>query len=687
MSESFGKYLLLERIATGGMAEVYLAKSKASGGVNKFVAIKRILPQYSDNPEFVEMFKEEAKIAVNLNHSNVVSIHDFGVETKQFFLVMEYVEGLNLRQILNHLKKENKYFGIDQITYVAKEIAAGLDHAHRCLDATTGKPLNITHRDMSPQNVMISFEGEVKIVDFGIAKAENQMESTKAGTIKGKYGYMSPEQAEGQIVDLRTDIFSTGIVLWELLANDRLFTAGSEAATLRKIRECNIPSLRKINPSIPSELEKICLKALTKDRNNRYQSASSLHRDLNRFLNTQYPDFSSQDFSVFMKSSFSQMFNENRRNLVEYAKLTGEPEKLVVNSTPSQLHIQQPPPAIAANEPPIASPIQQSNSVAIPNNPVAAALLNANELKANPTSLQGLPGLSSSSTQSSAPKPSISPQVSSSAQVRRPPSKDPAAGWVTKSQHTHTGTGATTSQSGQLRRRKPKKKKSGLGSLVPLALVSGGIYFALAISPIGQKLGLKHPLGSASSNIVKATEEEKQLRSLEMASKNRIEEQRMYNFQVRSDPSGAQVSINGEDKGFPTPAQFKEIANRPVRIGLTLNNITYLFEPDHITQEGQILLKRIDQNDMVHFAQVEITVVNGGDNIDIYFDDVLVSKGKSSIIFSQPAGKNLTIRAYNTELNLGGQVTLTTIGGQRHKINIPLQSTTRTPATGTTPQQ
>src|SRR5690606_1727145 len=148
-----------------------------------------------------------------------------GVERSQFFLVMEYVEGRNLRQVLNELKKSNTQFTIEQIVYMTKEVAAGLDHAHRCIDGATGKPLNITHRDMSPQNIMVSFEGEVKIIDFGIAKAETQLEATKAGTLKGKFGYMSPEQADGMPIDLRTDIFSLGIVLWELLANDRLFTS------------------------------------------------------------------------------------------------------------------------------------------------------------------------------------------------------------------------------------------------------------------------------------------------------------------------------------------------------------------------------------------------------------------------------------------------------------------------------
>lgn len=319
--ESFGKYVLLEKLATGGMAEVFLARGTGAGGIGKFFAIKRILPQYADSPEFIEMFKEEAKIAINLSHSNIVSIHEFGVEKGQFFLVMDYVEGRNLRQILNKMKKSGLQFSVEQIVYIIKEVGGGLDHAHRCIDGSTGRPLNITHRDMSPQNVMVSFEGEVKIVDFGIAKAESQIETTRAGTLKGKFGYMSPEQAEGQAVDLRTDIFSLGIVLWELLAHDRLFVANNEINTLRKIRDCQIPSLRKINPNIHTELERISQKSLARDRNLRYQTGAALHRDLNRFLNRQYPDFSPQDFSVFIKSVFADEILSLRKRLVEYAKV------------------------------------------------------------------------------------------------------------------------------------------------------------------------------------------------------------------------------------------------------------------------------------------------------------------------------------------------------------------------------
>lgn len=359
--EQFGKYLLLEKIAAGGMAEVYLAKSTGVTGLNKFFAIKRILPQFSSNEDFVAMFKEEANVAINLNHSNVVSIFDFGVERNQFYLVMDYVEGRNLRQIINELKKNNKSFSIDQALFMVKEAAAGLDHAHRCTDAKSGRPLNITHRDMSPQNIMVSFEGEVKVIDFGIAKAETDQEETKAGTLKGKFGYMSPEQAEGLQIDPRTDVFALGIVLWELLANDRLFTGSNEAAILRKVRDCQIPSIRKVNPTVPPELERIVMKALAKDRNVRYQTAANFHRDLNRFLNTQFPDFSPQDFSQFIRESFKAAYQQGRNKLIEYSNVqvpsfletfvgSPQPQKVVLHSPPQE----EPPPVPPAvpREPP-----------------------------------------------------------------------------------------------------------------------------------------------------------------------------------------------------------------------------------------------------------------------------------------------------------------------------------------------
>ena len=320
--ETFGNYVLLEKLAAGGMAEVYLAKKIGASGVQKFVAVKRILSQFSDSEDFIAMFKDEAKIAINLSHSNVVSIYDFGIEKSQFYIVMEFVEGRNLRQILNRMKRVDKFFSVAQVVHIIKQVAAGLDHAHRCIDPTTGQPLNIIHRDMSPQNVMLGFEGDAKIVDFGIAKAAHQIEATRAGTLKGKFGYMSPEQVEGQSVDSRTDIFALGIMIWEMLANQRLFLANSEINTLRKIRECDIPSLRKINPNIPAELDQIVKKSLEKDKVERYQTAGDMHRDLQGFLSRFDPDFSGQDLSQFVKSLFSEEIIQIRKKQIVYAQVT-----------------------------------------------------------------------------------------------------------------------------------------------------------------------------------------------------------------------------------------------------------------------------------------------------------------------------------------------------------------------------
>ncbi len=320
--ELFGKYLLLEKLAMGGMAEVFLAKSAGVKGIGKFLAMKRILPQYSSNADFIKMFTEEAKICVNLSHSNIAKIYEFGIEASQFYIVMELIEGKNLRQVLSRLGKEKRPgFSVDQAVYIAKEVASGLDNAHRCLDDSNGKPLNIIHRDMSPQNIMVSFDGEIKVVDFGIAKSENEEEETKAGTLKGKFSYMSPEQAGGEKISPRTDIFSLGIVLWELLANKRLFTSSSEMNTLKKIREGKIPPISKINPKVPEELERIVNMALAKDADNRYQTCAEFYKDLNRFLNRFFPDFSSHDFSIFIKSLYADEVLANRKKFIEYSKI------------------------------------------------------------------------------------------------------------------------------------------------------------------------------------------------------------------------------------------------------------------------------------------------------------------------------------------------------------------------------
>lgn len=318
--EKFGPYVLLEKLASGGMAEIYLARSMVASGLNKFVAVKRILPHLTSDQEFVTMFKHEAKIAINLNHNNLVSIFYFGCEDNQYYLVMDYIEGKTLYQINTELKNHGQRLSIDQILFLVKEAASGLDHAHRCVDPGTNKPLGIIHRDVSPQNIMLSFDGGVKVIDFGIAKTGGR-NTTEVGTFKGKFSYMSPEQGEGIPLDQRSDVFSLGVVLWELLANERMFEGNSNLEILRNVKRCNFKKLRSVNPAVPVELENIVSRALAKDRNERYQTAADFNRDLSRFLNLHYPNFTHLELSKQIKQLFNNEYEKRRNALVEYSNL------------------------------------------------------------------------------------------------------------------------------------------------------------------------------------------------------------------------------------------------------------------------------------------------------------------------------------------------------------------------------
>jgi serine/threonine protein kinase len=300
-----GKYLLLERIATGGMAEVYRAKASGAGGFEKQLAIKRILPTYSENEEFRKMFEYEARLSSQLTHANIVQVYDFVKSGETYLLAMEYVNGKNLRQFLNKAKKMGTSVPIEFAVYVINEVCKGLEYAHSKRDENTGKALNIIHRDMSPQNVMLSYEGSVKIVDFGIAKAKDRVDETRSGVIKGKFGYMSPEQANGDSVDNKTDIFSTGIILFELLTGRRLFAAETDLATLRLIQECVIPSPGRINPKVGSDLEKVLLMALAKDLNVRYSNAGDLHRSLLEYQNKHCPTYTQREVSHLIEKVFA----------------------------------------------------------------------------------------------------------------------------------------------------------------------------------------------------------------------------------------------------------------------------------------------------------------------------------------------------------------------------------------------
>ncbi len=300
-----GKYLLLERIATGGMAEVYRAKASGAGGFEKQMAIKRILPNYSSNEEFRKMFEYEARLSSMLTHANIVQVYDFVKSGETYLLAMEFVNGKNLRQFLNKAKKMGIAVPIEFAVFVVNEVCKGLEYAHAKHDDLANKPLNIIHRDMSPQNVMLSYEGAVKIVDFGIAKAKDRVDETRSGVIKGKFGYMSPEQANGDAVDNKTDIFSTGIILFELLTGRRLFAAETDLATLRLIQECVIPSPGRVNPKVSSDLEKVVLMALSKDLRVRFSNAGDFHRCLLEYMNRHCPTYTQREVAELISKVFA----------------------------------------------------------------------------------------------------------------------------------------------------------------------------------------------------------------------------------------------------------------------------------------------------------------------------------------------------------------------------------------------
>ena len=277
------RYRVIERLASGGMAEVFVAESASIEGFKKKVAIKRVLPHLSEKTRFIAMFLDEARLSAHLSHSNVVQVFDIGVGDNSYFIVMEYVEGADLKACIQHLSESSRSFPIEVAVYIALKICEGLAYAHEQV-AEDGQPLNAVHRDMSPPNVLISKHGEVKIVDFGLAKASTQLEKSEAGIIKGKFAYLAPEAAHGKDVDPRADIFAVGIILWEMLSGRRLFRGKSDYETVKLVQKADVPAISTINPLADSSLDSILARALALELEDRYASARSFGRDLTRYL-------------------------------------------------------------------------------------------------------------------------------------------------------------------------------------------------------------------------------------------------------------------------------------------------------------------------------------------------------------------------------------------------------------------
>ncbi|WP_428269500.1 protein kinase domain-containing protein [Haliangium sp.] len=316
----FGKYLLLDRVSVGGMAEIFKAKSYGVEGFEKIIAIKRILPSMGEDRDFIKMFIDEAKIVGQLAHANICQIFELGRTEGIHFIAMEYIWGKDGLQIQNRLKKAGEVMSVPMACHIAAKVCEGLDYAHRKRDPM-GTPMQIVHRDCSPQNILVSYEGEVKIIDFGIAKASMRSSRTMAGVLKGKFGYMSPEQVRGLPLDRRSDIFALGTVLYEMLTRERLFQSESDFSTLEKVRNVAIDPPRMINPDIPEEVEAIVMKALAPDPDIRYQWCSDMLGDLQRYLMSQPAVFSSKSLAEWMKQHFKPELERERKLMEEYKKL------------------------------------------------------------------------------------------------------------------------------------------------------------------------------------------------------------------------------------------------------------------------------------------------------------------------------------------------------------------------------
>jgi serine/threonine protein kinase len=315
-ADDLGPYRLVDRVAVGGMAEVFKAKRSGVEGFEKTVALKRILPHLSENKEFLEMFVDEAKMVAGLSHPSIVQIYDLGKIEDSYYIAMEYVHGRDLRTILKRAREKGLRMPLDLTLRVASQVSAALEYAHRKKDER-GRPMEIVHRDVSPQNILISFEGDVKLADFGIAKAATKASNTDRGALRGKLLYMSPEQAWGRPIDRRSDVFSVGIVLYEMVTEQKPFQAlGSDVTILELVRKCVITPPRDLNPRVPEPLDRLIMKALAREPEDRYRDAGELHRGIERILRER-PPVTAHDLARFLELLFDRREREEN-GLVEH---------------------------------------------------------------------------------------------------------------------------------------------------------------------------------------------------------------------------------------------------------------------------------------------------------------------------------------------------------------------------------
>lgn len=312
---SFGKYFLLKRIATGGMGEIFLAKLKGPVGFEKLLVIKRILQHHIENEEFLDMFFAEARIAAQLNHPNVVQIYEMGEFEDAFFIAMEYCHGKSLHDVIARARELKAPIPLHHVIEIVSGLCDGLSYAHNAC-GIAGDALNVIHRDINPHNLIISYGGTVKVIDFGIAKSEMSLHKTETGTIKGKFVYMSPEQSAAEKLDKRSDIFSVGICLYEALAFFNPFAKANVVLSLDAIQRKTPPPLAETSPALAC-FDPLLNRVLAKKRDDRYQDCLELKRDLERLLESGAVPRNEETLAQYMRQLFEEQIEQEQRMIVE----------------------------------------------------------------------------------------------------------------------------------------------------------------------------------------------------------------------------------------------------------------------------------------------------------------------------------------------------------------------------------
>jgi len=336
---AFGRYTLLERLAVGGMAEVFRAKITSSHGFEKILVVKRILPHLAADPNFVSMFIDEAKLTAQLTHPKIVQVLDFGEVRGHYFTALEYIDGFDGLGLLRVAAQKRVHVPCPLAVFIVSEVLEALDYAHNARDME-GKTMQIVHRDISPSNIFISKRGDVKLGDFGIAHAQRRESKTQAGTLKGKYGYMSPEQVVGRPIDARSDLFAVGVVLAELLTGRRLFSAPADLDVLLKVRDVKLDRLDKYGADLPKALDHIVRRALLKNPRERYETAAEFRDELSDYLFSIGQRIGPADLRAFTGTLFDTSPDAAARLLQEARRM--ETPKAASKAAASEL-------AVAAN--------------------------------------------------------------------------------------------------------------------------------------------------------------------------------------------------------------------------------------------------------------------------------------------------------------------------------------------------